>query len=107
MRTPNKITARVFYTQESAVSALVVMKKKDEKKSDQTCYHHASNFNQLFIYGYGMISFLEDIINEIIKWWNDKQLRKKVLGYRKKHEQERKQLLYTSYSPQIQRMSIK
>lgn len=31
---PNKWYAKTFYNRESAVSALVVVKKKDEKKSD-------------------------------------------------------------------------
>lgn len=34
MRTPNKTFAKTFYNQEDAVSALVVIKKKDENKSD-------------------------------------------------------------------------
>lgn len=34
LRTPNKWLARTFYKREDAVSMLVVMKRKDEKKSD-------------------------------------------------------------------------
>jgi hypothetical protein len=34
LRTPNKWLARIFYHREDAVSALMVMKKKDEQKSD-------------------------------------------------------------------------
>jgi hypothetical protein len=35
MRTPNKWSARVFYTQNSIESAITVMKIKDKKKSDE------------------------------------------------------------------------
>lgn len=32
--TPNKTVARTFYHEEDAISALVIQKTKDEKKSD-------------------------------------------------------------------------
>ena len=32
--TPNKISARIFYSEEDAVSNLALVKHKDEKKSD-------------------------------------------------------------------------
>lgn len=35
LRWPNKWLARIFYQKESAVSALVVVKKKEEQKSDK------------------------------------------------------------------------
>ena len=35
LRVPNKWSARVFYTQESAISAMTAMKIKDKKKSDE------------------------------------------------------------------------
>ena len=35
LRVPNKWSARVFYTQESAVSGMTAMKIKDKKKSDE------------------------------------------------------------------------
>lgn len=34
LRTPNKWFAKIFYNREDAVSALIVIKKKDENKSD-------------------------------------------------------------------------
>lgn len=35
LRVPNKWSARVFYTQESAESWMIAMKIKDKKKSDE------------------------------------------------------------------------
>lgn len=34
MRTPNKWQARTFYHEDDAISALAIMKRKDEQKSD-------------------------------------------------------------------------
>jgi hypothetical protein len=40
-----------------------------------------------------MIRLLEILIERIIKWWKDKQLRKKILGYKNKMDaKNRKQL---------------
>jgi hypothetical protein len=31
-----------------------------------------------------MIDFLGDMVEKIIKWWKDKQFRKKILAYKRK-----------------------
>jgi hypothetical protein len=38
-----------------------------------------------------MISYLEKKINQIVKWWKDKELKKKILDYKNKlqHGKER------------------
>jgi hypothetical protein len=31
-----------------------------------------------------MIDFLGDIVEKVIKWWKDRQFRKKILAYKRK-----------------------
>lgn len=96
---PNKSFAKTFYKREDAVSMLVIIKQKDNKKSDQSLYRTRYKNSQLFIFDYGMIRLLEILIERIIKWWKDKQLRKKILGYKNKMDaKNRKQLQYASYT---------
>lgn len=38
-----------------------------------------------------MVGYLEKKINQIVKWWKGRELKKKILAYKEKHlnEQER------------------
>ena len=57
------------------------------KKIQKIDYDYIHCFTTAFNSNYNMR--VDNILNEIVKWWKDKQLKKKILAYKAKFNEQR------------------